>query len=124
AITNDTLKRGGELWCFSQPDNVTISSKTAVQLPSTSPVVSVQVIPKHSVAQVRDGDHDVIVIHEDWKVARYSGGKLNLIWDQKVSSGEDQDSKVVRAEQFNLKDVKNGFLKDREDILARLDIFD
>jgi len=89
-----------------------------------SPVVSVQIVPKHSAAHMRDGDHDVIVIHEDWKVARYSGGGLSLIWDQKLSSAEDQDSKVVHAEQFNLNDAKNGFLKDREDILARLDISD
>ena len=95
-----------------------------MRLSSTSPVVSVQIIPKRSVTRARDDDHDVMVIHEDWKMARYSGGRLDLIWDQNVSSAEDQDSKVVYAEHFNLNDAKSGLLKDREDILARLDIAD
>ena len=95
-----------------------------MQLSSTNSVVSIQIIPKFSVARAKDSDHDVILIHEDWKIARYSGGRLDLIWDQNVSSVEDHGSKVVYAEQFNLKDAENGFLKDREDIWARLGISD
>ncbi|KAF2398703.1 hypothetical protein EJ06DRAFT_496423 [Trichodelitschia bisporula] len=132
AIQNRSNKL--QIACFDEELQRAETSKpktTFKDLPSTSAVASIRVVPSYSFVNGREDSHDVIVIQEDGKTSCFSAALQDLLWQRdvkelvSVDGAEAVDTlNVVFADITDVRAAKKGLLQGREDVLAQLDAGD
>lgn len=122
AVTNDS--RNVELLCFHGDGTATGDTKAAkssVKLNSQSRVISVEIVPRNSMEKTPADSHSVLVVQRDFRISLFSGGGLDSILQQNFFETDTED--LVYAVRLDKDEARNGLIRDRDDILARLDMF-
>lgn len=97
----------------------TNATKNAVKMSSQSNVVLIQVVPKMTIGKTSASTHEVLVVQRDSNLTLLSGNTMETVFAQNLA-GTDETREVVHAVALNSEECKNGFLRERDDILARL----
>jgi hypothetical protein len=127
AVAKSGTSTKPSLLCYDEKDSgaeISKPRKMTSELKSLQPVLSLESLESHILDESTQYSHDLLAIHQDGFLECFAPDLNRSLWEAKQLCGESRpipdDSLIEHSGLADLKDVVNGLLQKREDIVAQL----